>query len=228
MKQNNTTTIALSLETIIKWNQIETLKKLFLLVITSFLVFAAIANDATKVSFSAKWENKKTSLTWTAENEKDLSHYTIERSINGSEFKEIALVFTSEDASVQSQHLYSDNVKAEVNAIINYRLKMVYSNGSYLYSTTCLVNTTDQKDLLPIITYPNPVSNEIKISIPTSWKNKEVNYTIYNQYGHVVKQLTNAHSGQTEIIFINELSAGTYTVQVSNSSTMAAKQFVKI
>ena len=227
MKLNNTT-IALSPETITKWNQIETLKKFFLFIIICFLSFAAFANDAIKVSFSAKWENKKTSLTWTAENEKGLSHYTIERSINGAEFKEIALVFTSEDPSVQSQHIYSDNVKALANAVINYRLKMVSSNGSYYYSSTCFVSTSDATDFLPMTTYPNPVSNEIKITIPGLWKNKEVNYTIYNQHGHVVKQLTNAQANQTETILIAELSAGTYTVQASNSSTVAVKQFVKI
>jgi hypothetical protein len=86
----------------------------------------------TLISFSVKAFTRGTNLlTWKTAQEKDNSHFAIESSPNGREFKEIGTV-KGTNASFISEYTFED--KAPVAANIYYRLKQIDLDGTATYS----------------------------------------------------------------------------------------------
>jgi hypothetical protein len=110
--------------------------------ITSFRAIPALCN------IQLKWETAQ------AEN---FSHFVIERSNNGTDYSEIAVIFHS---SLRTSYQYTDNQRD--NNKWYYRLKLVDKDGRSRYSpvvtaqATCLTSTT-------LKVYPNPARNYVHI-----------------------------------------------------------------
>ena len=80
---------------------------------------------------------------------------------------------------------------------------------------------------ISIIIYPNPVSNEVRITIPANWQNKKVVYEIYNAAGKMAKRMETARSNQTEIVNVSSLSSGFYIVRVNFEGQTAQQKIIK-
>lgn len=84
-------------------------------------------------------------LGWSTGERQNVSHFTIERSSDGTTFNEIALVFTGETGNT---YAYADKTN-DSNTVLYYRLKMVTLNGSIEFSKVSRVlrhaNTTARK-----------------------------------------------------------------------------------
>jgi hypothetical protein len=75
--------------------------------------------------------------------------------------------------------------------------------------------------------YPNPAEDELRVTIPVSWQNKSVSYSIYNMQGILLVQRNRSNAGQTESLVIGDLPAGNYIIRTVNGSQTAIKQFIK-
>jgi hypothetical protein len=75
--------------------------------------------------------------------------------------------------------------------------------------------------------YPNPAVDELRITVPSAWQNKSVNYQVYNTNGQMVKQVVNQAASQTETISVRELGAGLYIVKASNGTESATQRIIK-
>lgn len=181
------------------------------------------------ISFTARLNsNKATILDWTTSNEKDFSHFVVERSTDAKTFTDAGMIFSDDDskAAVKS-YTYTDNAAVQ-STIIYYRLKMVDIDGKYKYSEVRLVRkANDQAQQASILVYPNPVITDVRVTIPDSWQGKSVSYTIYNSNGNVVRQKINNQAGQTEVLSMIGSPAGLYMVKVMQGTEMIAKQIVK-
>jgi hypothetical protein len=78
-----------------------------------------------------------------------------------------------------------------------------------------------------VITYPNPATSELRITIPDSWQNKTVSYCIYNLNGSLVKETVNSSASQTETLNVSDLSVGTYIVKTTSGDNSSAQKFIK-
>ena len=180
------------------------------------------------ISFTAKLKNKATVLDWTTSNEKDFSHFVIERSTDGASFDEAGMIFSDESSKAAVKtYAYTDNAAVQ-STIVYYRLKMVDIDGSYKYSEVRLVRkANDPAQTASIIVFPNPVVTDLRVTIPDSWQGKAVSYTIYNSNGNVVKQKVSNQAGQTEVLNMAGTPAGFYMIRVIQGSETMTKQFVK-
>lgn len=70
-------------------------------------------------------------LAWTKGGE-NTAYYLVERSADGSSFKQIALVFTAEDASF-SNYQFRDKAYASAGAAAWYRIALVNANNELTY-----------------------------------------------------------------------------------------------
>lgn len=177
-------------------------------------------------AFDARFDNKKTTLSWSSSQEKNFSHYVVERSFDGREFNEIAIVFGNNNNDVRADYSYTDNVGSS-KGIIYYRLKMVDLDKRSKYSAVRIIRIGEEKEALSILTYPNPVTNELRITIPASWQNKSVSFDLYNANGQVVKRIVNNQASQTQTVNVTDMAVGIYIVKASNGVETATQRIVK-
>jgi hypothetical protein len=102
------------------------------------------------VSFQAKLKsNEKVALNWVTAAEVNTSHFVMQRSVDGNDFDDAALLFTDEcDRNTKMEYNYTDPISHIKTGLVYYRLKMVDMNGAYTYSKAVKVRIEKTKDLL--------------------------------------------------------------------------------
>jgi hypothetical protein len=177
-------------------------------------------------SFDTKLNDSKVQIDWTTAEEVNFSHFIIERSTNGADYKEIATHFSNANAA-GSSYTYNDAVNTKASGLLYYRLKMVDQDGEYKYSNVRIVKLNASNEQVSISAYPNPVTNELRITIPANWQNKQVSYELINLNGVIVKQQVNQHASQTETLMVNNLQSGNYVVRLRTESGTAVQMIAK-
>lgn len=178
-------------------------------------------------SFNASLTNKKVDLNWVTGHEKDLSHFVVERSTNGVDYTETGMVFAAGNSTAVQNYAFSDMLNTSSKGVVYYRLKMMDSQKRYQYSPVRIVRLGDAQTQVQVQAYPNPVVNELRVTVPANWQNKQVSYELYNMNGNMVKRITNPNASQTETLNVKELGTGTYVVKAYTQDEAASQRIVK-
>ena len=180
-----------------------------------FTMFAPTTSGSslplTLVNFQGKNINARENiLAWVTENEKDVSHFELERSQNGQKFESIGQI-TARNKKQQSIYQFSDNKAQKENY---YRLKMIDNDGKFEYSKIIYLKNEAASDE-PLV-YPNPVEQTLFI------KNikKENGLSIYNNTGIQVLSFDQA----PDEIDTSNLPNGIYFVKTGQHSL----KFIKL
>ena len=177
--------------------------------------------------FNAKYNNQNVLLTWNTEQEKAFSHFVVEKSINGIDFKETAIVFAMDNGAIRKDYSYNDDLNSNLKGLLYYRLKMVDANQQTQKSAIRVIKTGNDLAEVNVQAYPNPVVNELRITVPAAWQNKQVTYDLYSLSGKIVKHLVNNNANQTEVFSMTQLNPGMYIMKVSSGNETAVKQVLK-
>ena len=180
------------------------------------------------VSFTAALNNNKADLKWTTASEINVSHFVIERSTDGANYTDAAVVFAYGNATDNTNYSFSDNLNSMQSGIVYYRLRSVDIDGKSQYSETRIIRISKQtENAITIVAFPNPVITEVRISIPNEWQNKKVVYEVLNANGQVSKRTETGSSSQTETVNMSTLARGFYIVRVSCEGQTARQKIVK-
>jgi len=115
--------------------------------------------------FSALRDHEKILLQWCASMEKDLDHFVLQRSTDGKQFRDIALVFTGELSAAVCHYAYKDRDVALCAPLLYYRLQMADRSGAISYSPMCMVREV-QEDLPALDASPEPVAAGSRLAPP--------------------------------------------------------------
>ena len=178
-------------------------------------------------NFDASLNKQKVNLGWTTGHEKDISHFVIERSTNGIDYMETGIVFAQGNSQVTQKYSFADALNTSSKGVIYYRLKMMDTEQRHQYSPVRLVRVGDAPADVTVQAYPNPVVNELRITVPQNWQGKQVSYELYNVNGNLVKRIANNNASQTETLNVRELGTGTYVVKAYTSDESASQRIVK-
>ena len=179
-------------------------------------------------SFIATLNNNKVDLEWITASETNVSHYVIEKSTDGKSFSAAGLVFAFGNTTSDAGYSFSDKLKFSAPGLIYYRLRIVDTGGTSEFSPVRIIRIAGETDsAVSIITYPNPVSNEVRITIPADWQNKKVLYEIFNAAGKTVNKIEASNSGQTQTINVSNLSRGFYIVKASADGETSEQKIIK-
>jgi hypothetical protein len=178
-------------------------------------------------SFDATLSNQKVMLNWQTGMEKELSHFVVERSIDGANYTDAGMVFAGGNSGVKLNYSFADQVVSSPKGIVYYRLRMVDLDKKYQHSAIRVIRTNEATASVKMTTYPNPAVNELRVTVPGSWQNKSVNYQVFNTNGQLVKQVVNATASQTETIDVKDLGAGLYVVKASTATETATQRIIK-
>lgn len=181
------------------------------------------------VDFKGTYTKPSASLTWTTANETGFSHFVVERSVNGVDFTNAAVVFANGNAgNALAKYGFKDNLSTFKVPVVYYRLKMVDVSGSFKYSDVVIIRLAQpENQTIAISTFPNPATNEIRVTIPANWQNDQLQYTIYSINGQQVKS-TSGTGVQTQVINVSNLTEGNYVIRVSNGAETATQKFIKV
>lgn len=111
----------------------------------------------TITSFSLNYKDGKAGLYWRTVDERNFSHFEIERSVNGRDFVEIDRVTGKGVGAVSSDYSYTDDIRLVQAASLFYRLKMIDADGTYTYSNVASLRRGAINSKLSIS--PNPASS---------------------------------------------------------------------
>jgi hypothetical protein len=172
--------------------------------------------------------SNKADLKWTTASELNVSHFVIERSVDGNSFTEAGLIFAMGNSADNVHYSFSDNLAGIASQVVWYRLRSVDMDGKTEFSETRMIRISRVKEnSVSILTYPNPVVNELRITIPATWQNRAVNYQVYSIGGQMVHSKQTAASSQTETIDLTKMGSGIYIIKAVCGSESAQQRIVK-
>ncbi|OSZ73728.1 hypothetical protein CAP36_17130 [Chitinophagaceae bacterium IBVUCB2] len=180
-------------------------------------------------SFTATLNNNKVDLKWTTASEINVSHFIVEKSTDGISYSDAGMAFAYGNATDKTNYTLSDNnINTNRAAVIYYRLRSVDIDGKNELSETRIIRIGKQNENnITIVAYPNPVNNEVRITIPADWQNKQVSYELVSANGQPVKRTVATNSSQTETINTSSLTPGFYFVRVMCEGQVAQQKIIK-
>ncbi len=181
----------------------------------------------TLVNWTALLSGNNVSLKWSTTMEKNASHFILERSTDGVEFSDAAMVFAAGNSAIVTNYSFTDKLPANINGTLYYRLKMVDMDGRNKTSDVRIVRTGKSAESVKVMAYPNPVVNELRITVPQNWQGKTVSYQLAAAGGQVIKSYTVQYASQTEVIAMSQVPPGIYILRVVNGTEAAVQTLVK-
>ena len=181
------------------------------------------------MSFTAVLSNdNKAELKWVTATEEEASHFVVEKSFDGKDYSEAGIVFANGNTTDEMRYSFIDDVNKYQAKIIYYRLRTVDIDGRTEFSATRIIRINKETEKnISIATYPNPVSNEIRITIPADWQNKKMTCELLNLNGQIAIKLETVSSSQTETLNVSNLAPGFYIVRATCNGLVAQQKIVK-
>lgn len=181
------------------------------------------------LSFGVKMKEDKTAdIRWSTASEINNDYFTIERSANGLNFKELSRV---KGAGNSNQVLnYHSADESPMGGISYYRLKQTDFNGTYAYSAIVqLKNDNTVADAARVNIYPNPTSSSnINIQL-NGMPEDEAIIGVYDEFGRKresIKTGLSAGNGKVKLTGTEDLAPGIYTLVVQSGNKLYSQQFV--
>lgn len=174
------------------------------------------------------YNNEKVNVRWTTGNEINVSHYIVERSTDAVHFSNIGKLAANGNTSATMNYLLTDDIKNVNSNLLYYRLKSVDADGKSQLSDIRLVRVNVGKNSsINILTFPNPMVNELRVTIPTNWQGKLVQFEIINSNGQILQRVIKGSSSQTEVLNASGLSTGMYIVKATCGTQSALQKVIK-
>ena len=168
-------------------------------------------------AFTAKQSSEGVAVAWETAQETQVKSFTIERSNNGTEWKNITTVAAKGTHTSGANYAITDKVALEGNAY--YRLSELGVNGATIYYNTVVVNRNARVSTTPQI-FPNPnAGNTIYFSGLENGDQWALSVT--GAGAQNVNMLAVANGQVT----LPELPAGLYFLSLRNTATGAVSTF---
>ncbi len=170
------------------------------------------------LSLSAKKLYGNVEVNWVTTNEKNNSHFNVQRSLNGSDFLKIGQVAGAGNSVSQKSYAYTD-----VNTLkskIFYRLEQVDADGRITLSPVVVVNN-DKEQNASLAVFPNPVKGNL---ITVSLENMPVgkySISLIAINGAILYQKRFDHvtpTSITQLYLDNKPAPGSYMLRINNGS----------
>lgn len=177
------------------------------------------------VTFTGKANNDYNKLNWEVATQINVSHYTIERSGNGSDnWRNIGKVEAKKDSKTTLFYNFDDKTPLSLSY---YRLKAVDLDGKLSYSKVVAVTQAARKMMIQKV-FPNPVNDVLTIDIDAP-EAVSTTLIISDVLGRSIKseRLTTLKGLNTFSINLNGIATGTYFLTVNDGQTQRVEKIVK-
>jgi Secretion system C-terminal sorting domain len=181
-----------------------------------------LALSVSLLDFTAKVVGNSVNLYWSTANEKDNSHFDIERSLDGKIFSKIGQVKGNGTTTQTHDYTYSDI--NNFNKTTYYRLKQVDLDGKTSFSKVVSVNSGLRIGKSKV--YPTLVNDWITVDLNDA---NDVELVVSDMIGRVVlsKKVQNTEGPLSLNLDLNNLTKGLYFMSVKSNFGVETVKFQK-
>lgn len=181
----------------------------------NFGIKSATALPMDLIYFKGNRVESHVNLTWKTSNEKDFSHFEIERSINGKVFEKIGQLNIYESKIYQ----FLDR-NPHWGHVGYYRLKMVDLNGKCKFSKIILVNSEEKR---AYISMENPIQNG-QFQVQTNLENPV--FRLINSIGKPVNIQFSEKENSSYTFIITNANSGIYFLIIEAENQIQSMKVV--
>jgi hypothetical protein len=163
-------------------------------------------------SFLGKPLSNYNGLRWTTENEINVNHFELERSVDGDNFAQIATINAGANT-----YSYNDFDASAENSY--YRLKSVDNDGSFEYSKAIVIKNAIAKTNISV--YPNPFTESVTIQAAGGPKK----ITISSIDGKFSRSLNSTES--VTVVNLSGEAPGAYVISIKSIEGTVSKTVIK-
>lgn len=187
------------------------------------LVSPSTVLPITLLNFEASLQQKNAALTWSTSQELDNTGFNIERSTDGTNFKNIGWIVGNGTSNVVNNYNFSDN-DLQAGTVYYYRLKQVDVNNRFSYSK--IISLQYNGSFVDIATIlPNPIKDVLQIRL--NKKGQNVEYIIYDAAGRLIAQKMLEKSDDVIMVNSEKWAKGNYQLVLKINGIQFTNQFVK-
>ena len=179
----------------------------------------------TLVSLEGEAKTNGNLLKWVTGSEIDNDFFTVYRSIDGVNFKELETISGNGNTSVASSYSYLD--REAPTGLSLYKLEQTDYNGDVNFVGTLELLRGESTIVSINSLLPVPVISDLEISYSAQEGN--TNVVIYDMVGRIVNELTiESIDGLNNFnINVSDFNSGIYFISLINNNKVATKRFVK-
>lgn len=167
--------------------------------------------------FNGTNEGKNNLLKWATGTEQNSKEFRLERSLNGTDYSQIAVIPAAGNSTTERRYDYTDQRIDRLNSrVMFYRLKQVDLDDRFRYSNIVRLNYNKEGNT-PTIVYPNPTRGVINILVgDRSVIGTEAIVSDVN--GRIMKKVVITAANQQ--IDLSAYSNGLYLIRLSNDEVL--------
>jgi len=179
------------------------------------------------VSFQGNMnKNNKVTLQWKVADNQTVSHFEVQRSSNGRDFKTIGVVLGSEKTDVENYMFYETLNSTDK---VMYRLIMIDKQQDASYSKILVFQNKSVSNSNLIKIFSNPVNDKLTFSF-TSSSTQIVDVKVYDMGGRMqLNQKVTSYEGSNMVSLplSSTFKPGFYVVEVNDGTERQISKFVK-
>jgi hypothetical protein len=180
------------------------------------------------LSFAAACTDNKTILNWSTASETNNDFFSIERSMDGTNWEFLANIYGAGNSNLLLRYAYTDN--EPYSGITYYRLKQTDFNGQYEYFGPVSVNCESSPNISPSISYyPNPFTSEIMVDVQNLISSNAI-IIVYDVLGNKILEKTFSSIDFQNHVFslqMEGISTGVYTISFSTDNFTDIHKVIK-
>lgn len=170
------------------------------------------------LNFEVASSGNVVALSWTTSSEQDNDYFSLERSVNGTDWQQLGTVDGAGTTNQQRSYTFTD--KDPLPGILYYRLRQVDLNGDEIFSAIESVEVTFQSED-KVRVYPNPSNGKFQVFIAGS-EVKQGTMRVRDFSGHTLFEQADL-KGNVFNVDLSNHSAGVFLLEMEidgNLSTM--------
>lgn len=172
------------------------------------------------VTQKAVWSNENAVVTWTTASESNNSHFIIESSLDGRNWKQTGRVNSLAPAGISEtpiNYVFTHrNIRPSVNGHILYRIITVSASGSREAGAAMILRNEQNGGQGEVTVYPNPGTGVLNVVVNLS-ESSDVKVEVWNSLGQRVVDMDAGElpaGSQSLSLNLTSLSEGIYHVRI--------------
>lgn len=177
--------------------------------------------------FTAQQKNEYAELNWKTASGSTASQFIVERSTDGTSFREAGIVFSKSGSDETVAYKFKEQLRTGNGSTVYYRIRSEDNRGKYEYSDIRAVKIGSTVTAEMITTYPNPVVSKMNITVPAVWSGKQISYEVVDLNGKTAARFSGTVNSSSQEVNIGQLSKGYYYLRVNCNGEQVSKKIYK-
>jgi plastocyanin len=193
-------------------------------------ITASAVMPVTLSAFNISTQNNKPFLTWTTQTEINADYFSIRKSINGIDFKEIGKINATGNSAIKKNYSFSDEAIAPGISYVYYALATIDKDGRTQLSPIKIYKNRIALPKLIISLSPTPIGDmgHLRLQFNADKKSVMIAKLIDVQGKVVLKTELSAEQGiNNGHIHLGDVPAGIYTIYFSLDGISESYRIVK-